>query len=130
MNQENPLLKELLSNDKMARLRRESLSRSLEAMRTARVRRQAMRTCALGALPVLLLAWLWLHSLPVKHTEMAQNSTQTSHVQSVAIAARPSPEVETITDEQLFNLFPGRAVALIGKPGNQMFVVMDRQAKE
>ena len=37
----------------------------------------------------------------------------------------PPAKVSIITDEELFALFPGRAVALIGKPGRQQFVFLE-----
>jgi hypothetical protein len=38
-------------------------------------------------------------------------------------------EIKLITDEELFALFPGRSVALIGKPGHQQLVFLNNQTQ-
>ena len=51
---------------------------------------------------------------------------------SSQIASQPktplTPAVKTITDDELFALFPGRSMALIGKPGHQELVFLDSPA--
>jgi hypothetical protein len=47
----------------------------------------------------------------------------------VAAVTAPEPGVKIINDEELFALFPGRAVALIGKPGHRQFVLLDSRGK-
>jgi len=34
-----------------------------------------------------------------------------------------------ISDEELFKLFPGRSIALIGKPGEQELIFLDKQSE-
>ena len=38
-------------------------------------------------------------------------------------------DIKLITDEELFALFPGRSVALIGKPGHQQLVFLNTQTQ-
>jgi hypothetical protein len=43
-------------------------------------------------------------------------------------AADIGSEVKLINDEELFRLFPGRSLALIGKPGEQKLIFLDEEA--
>ncbi len=35
-------------------------------------------------------------------------------------------DLEIITDEELFSLFPNRPLALVGKPGHQQLIFLDQ----
>ena len=49
--------------------------------------------------------------------------------QSIVATAPPEESgVKMISDEELFALFPGRSLALIGKPGHQQLVFLDTPA--
>jgi len=50
---------------------------------------------------------------------------------ALRVAAAPpadTSKVKIITDEELFALFPNRAMALIGSPGHQQLVFLDHGA--
>ena len=116
---ENPLLRELLADDQLAEVRRASLDASLSLIRR---RRRARLVIPAGGL-VALVAWaVSAFLLQQRHSVVALVQTNPP-----SLAQKPSlePAVKVITDEELFALFPDRAVALIGKPGRQEFVVLD-----
>jgi len=117
---ENPLLKEILADENLSAMRHTSLEDAIALMRRDRRRRQAT---TLTALALSLLFGLWIFS--ARHPE--QGVVASSEPKKVA--EQPKLEtgnpVKTITDEELFALFPDRAAALIGKPGHQEFVLLD-----
>ena len=120
---ENPLLRDVLTDDEaLATLRRTSLAGGLGAQRRARQFRRVRRAGMFALLPALLLgALLW------QRPPAAPGSPTT-------VVALPSPRpeaagVKTITDEELFALFPHRAMALIGRPGRQQLVLLDARAR-
>jgi len=117
---ENSLLKEILKDEKLAEVRRASLDASLALIRRRRRTRHALQFGAL-ALFATLGAEVFLRQ-PPRPSIVASN--QTNEV-AVPPKAQPEPPVKAITDEELFALFPDRAVALIGKPGQQEFVVLN-----
>jgi hypothetical protein len=116
---ENPLLRDLLTDDEaLAALRRTSLAQGLGAQRRARQFRLARRAGMAALLPALLLgALLWQRSPPAPVAP------------STVATAPASAGVKTITDEELFALFPHRAMALIGRPGRQQLVLLDAPAR-
>jgi hypothetical protein len=118
------LLQELLADADLDRLRRHSLDCGLAELRARRDRHQIRRTAALG---LLLLGTavagvvLWTERYPV------------APVTAISAAATPTPPapatpapVKTLTDEELFALFPGRPLALVGTPGHQRLVFLDQ----
>jgi hypothetical protein len=124
---ENPLLKEILADEALTALRHASLNQGLDALRRARRVRRAARLGTLASVPVLLIVALTLH----KPTQEAASPPPTPGTQQASIATAP-PEasgVKTISDEELFALFPGRSLALIGKPGHQQLVFLDTPSK-
>lgn len=122
--EENSLLQEILADEKLSALRRESLTNGIEATRRARHRRRAAQFGMLAMLPVLLI----LTFLFRKPNENNARPAAPPPAQ-LASAARGEPQKEssvtTISDEELFALFPGRALALIGEPGQQELVFLD-----
>ena len=120
-HEQDKLLKETLADDGLSDLRRASLENTLASARRLRQRRQAIRTGAVALCPVLFLAAIMLNQswpdrppkTPVQ-TVAASNPTQPK-----------TPEVKFITDQELFALFPGRSLALIGKHGRQQLVFLD-----
>jgi hypothetical protein len=120
---ENPLLKEVLTDERLTSLRQFSLDEGLAAMRRARRHRRVARVGALALAPALL----WL-ALTQTQRERGRESASLplAATQSASVAAAPvNSGVELISDEQLFALFPGRSMALIGKPGQQQLVFLD-----
>ena len=120
---ENPLLKEILLDDKLSALQRASLDHGLDAMRRARRFRRALRAGMLALLPVLLILMFKLHK-PTQEIA-GQPSTQGTPLTGAASVASGESSVTMISDEELFTLFPGRSLALIGKPGHQQLVFLD-----
>ena len=123
MNPPDPenLLNDILTGDDHAEFRRRSLEHGIAALRQRMRRRRILQAGALAALPCLLaLAVLpgILRHRPAPQTVIATHTAPTR-------PAAELPPVKTINDEQLFALFPGRAMALIGTPGNQQLVFLD-----
>jgi hypothetical protein len=54
---------------------------------------------------------------------MSNLGSQTAVSGSSGAAAQP---IKVISDEELFALFPRRSLALIGSPGHQKLVFLDR----
>ena len=117
--EDNKLLDEILAGDQLAELRTKSLQHALIQMRRQRRIRRTVgfvaAFCLLGALAVVCLQ-------QPKNSRLAVNHIPAPSAPSRALAPAP---VKTISDEELFALFPGRAVALIGPPGRQEFVLLD-----
>jgi hypothetical protein len=121
--EENPLLKEILADEQLSVLRHTLLHQGLKEMRRARRLRRASRLGLLALVPVLLMVTL---TGPKRIQETASQPSIPAPPQA-SVAAAPPPEsgVKTISDEELFALFPGRSLALIGKPGHQQLVFLD-----
>lgn len=109
------LLNELLAGDELDAFRRASLEESLALIRGRNVRRQRLRRAALVAVFVLVPAILLKDLVP-------RQGNRTARVVSRPVSKQ---DVEVISDEQLFALFPNRPLALVGKPGQQQLVFLD-----
>jgi len=109
------LLNELLAGDELDAFRRASLEESLALIRGRNVRRQRLRRAALVAVFVLAPAILLKDLVP-------RQGNRTARVVSSPVSKQ---DVEVISDEQLFALFPNRPLALVGKPGQQQLVFLD-----
>ena len=120
---ENPLLKEILADEQLAVLRQASLNQGLDTMRRARRVRRAMRMGALVVVPVLLILTLTLRK-PGQETARQPPPPGTQRASLTAASPKES-DPRIISDEELFALFPGRSLALIGKPGHQQLVFLD-----
>ena len=112
------LLRELLAADEsLGAFLQTSLETGLVALARRRQRRRHLRTAALAA-PALLLGFGLV-----------------ARFHSAAPAPAPSPaiartetapaEITTLSDDELFALFPGRSLALVGRPGEQQLVFLD-----
>ena len=119
---ENPLLREILTDEKLTEVRRASLDNSLAIIRRRRRVAQALQLSALVLVSVLAITMVLLRQ--PRQSIVASNQTNTV-VASSKDQPESAPSVRTISDEELFALFPGRAVALIGAPGHQEFVVLN-----
>jgi hypothetical protein len=92
-------------------------------MRQERQRRRILRTSSLLLLPLALAAaFVWMKSAPESAHLVV---SKTSHPSIVVPQVQKKQSVESISDEELFALFPGRSLALLGTPGNQKLVVLD-----
>jgi hypothetical protein len=117
MKPQNDLLKEILAGDEVSSFREASLQTTLAAVRTQCRRRRALAACAVVAL-ILASAML------IKDARLWPATGEI--VSSDPVSAPPvAPAVKVISDEELFALFPGRSMALVGKPGQQQLVFLD-----
>ncbi|HTH48780.1 MAG TPA: hypothetical protein VMB21_14805 [Candidatus Limnocylindria bacterium] len=116
---ENPLLQDVLADEPLDALRRTSLDHALAAQGRARQFRRVRQVGMVAVLPTVLLAgWALLghRPAPVPAAPM-----------TVALKVPPaSSGVQMISDEELFALFPHRALALIGRPGRQQLVSLGK----
>ncbi len=121
--EQDRLLREILEGQELSDLRRISLDQGLASIRRRHHLRRVTRVCALALLPVLLL----LPLLPRKPS-VAPERPPAYADSSPARSASPEKTVpiKFITDEQLLALFPDRPIALIGRPGQQQLVFLDR----
>jgi len=125
MNDPEPLLHDVLSAGGNS-AESESLAHLLQAVR--RTRRARKMTRSGGGLAVVLVgvvsAFLATHhpdhSLDGSHTPTASGPV-------VAPQLPPAAPIKSISDEELFALFPGRQLALIGPPGDQRLVILDQK---
>jgi hypothetical protein len=117
-SEQEKLLSELLPDEHLADFRRASLESGLASLRRHRRQRTLLRAGLLAA-GICVLA-LVLHF----------NSPHPARNNIVAVsppAPAPSPNhVKFITDDQLLALFPEGSVALVGKPGQQRLVFLDK----
>jgi hypothetical protein len=122
-DEQDELLNELLSGEEVSDFRKASLESGLAAIRRGRRQRRAMRMGGISLLAVVAVLGI------VAHWRSGRTVQQMVSVKAVAPAvSAPQAEtgrVEIITDEQLFADYPGRAMALIGKPGKQRLVFLD-----
>jgi hypothetical protein len=112
------LLQDLLGDDGLNQLRQTSLSRGLKEMRRRRQRSVAARISVI-AFPVLLLA-------VVAFYPWFQQAKQSPAPTALAFSSKAESKVEYITADQLFALFPNRPMALVGKPGHQQLIFLDK----
>ena len=120
--EKHQLISELISGEELSDFRRASLQQGIASIRHRRERRQAIHA-ALVCLPFLLIAAVVLHYFSREHS--ARDPGRQPVRASVAVEPGPNLKTEFIDDEELFRLFPGRAMALIGKPGEQELLFLD-----
>ncbi len=120
------LLKEFLAGDECAGVRRASLDQGLALMRRRRRARRVgvlcLLTAVLGAAGFLSLSSSRPGARPAQFVR-----TNASRVPSPAAKAS---SVQIIDDDQLLALFPGRPVALVGRPGHQQLLFLDELPAE
>jgi hypothetical protein len=114
------LLAEILDGGDLDALRAASLARGLEAIRRRR-RRHQLEILAAVIIPLLVIFAAALHRPSKPVTLVAAQSTPA--------AAADVSGVKYITAQELFALFPGRPIALIGKPGRQQVIFLDEIAR-
>ncbi len=112
------LLREILDDGDAANFRATSLAGGLELLRQRQRRRRLARACATFVAPSMLVFVLVFHQITKPLPKAAPPRP--------ALAQLSAPDkVKIITDDELFALFPGRAMALIGTPGSQRLVFLD-----
>lgn len=126
MNQheQKTLLSEVLGGSEVDELRHDTLRCGLSALRWRKRRRVGAQIAAAVALPVVLgLAVVLYNDQPLRSRPSPSLQAMVSPNSSSAALA---PRIKTISDDELFALFPGRPMALIGKPGQQQLLFLDQ----
>ncbi len=121
------LLTEVFHGDDLDTVRQATLKCGLAEVRRQRGRRRLVRIGGVAAL-LLAAAAVSIYTLDVLH----RRADKLNQFSSAAGMPNPEPSkgVKIITDEQLFALFPGRPMALVGKPGQQQLVFLDQSETE
>ena len=120
-NEQDALLKQILGNEELEKVRAITLARGIKAARRRRGWRIASRASAFVAILALFLA-ISLRS--------RMQAPVAAPALPVAVSVQPAvaPKLEKIANvsaAEVFALFPDRAIALIGKPGSQRVVFLD-----
>jgi hypothetical protein len=116
----DPMLREIISGSEQDDFRRHTLEAGLGAVRRRRRTRAATRYGSLLAIVCLL-------ALVIRMIQPATPSAPSIAATRPSTRSTPTPAgIKMISDEELFALFPGRAVALVGPPGQQQFVFLDK----
>ncbi len=120
---QHQFLNEVLGGESWEACRQTTLENGLSALRRKRRSRRGIQACVLTCLPlVAALLFLFLRETsPAKRITRSPTQSQTS-----AGLADPKLAVKIINDDELFALFPNRPMALVGKPGRQQVVFLDR----
>lgn len=119
--EEDRLLRDVLADEALERVRAASLTAGVTAVRRRRHRR-AIAAGAAGCLMCAVLAFV----LFVRREQFAP--APTSPTRATPSSAPAGPKVKWIDDAQLFARFPDRGIALIGRPGEQRLVFLDPTA--
>lgn len=119
-SEQEQLLGELLDSERLTEVRGSSLELGLAHLRRRRQRERVMRGLLVAAVPLALL-------LVVLLTPTSPRRVLPVKVASSAVTAASTP-VKFITDDELLALFPGRSLALVGKPGQQQLVFLDQRS--
>lgn len=114
------LLKEILPRDDLADFRESSLECGLASLRRQRQRRYVLRGSVVAALVCALSVGILLKSRAPVPSRVANSQP------SPVSASLSSSHVKFISDEELLALFKNQPVALIGKPGQQRLVLLDK----
>jgi len=124
MHPHNPLLEDLLSDGIDRAAESVSLETLLTDARHVRRRRRLIRYGLGPLLAVLVLAQIALSLNHPRRLTTASQSTAPSDPLPHSPPAAPAP-IRTISDDELFALFPDRQLALIGPPGDQRLLFVD-----
>src|SRR3990172_5841501 len=100
---ENPLLQEILADEKLSALRRESLTNGLETVRRARRRRRVAQAGMLAVLPAFLVLAFLLHK-PNENNTRPPEAPPVQLASTAGAEPRKESSVKIITDEELFAL--------------------------
>lgn len=123
-NKEKELIHELLRESASEEFRADTLERTLTYARGRRHSREVLRTVRRSAAVLLLAAGLFFifHRAPVVDT---QNRLEAA----VDPPAKPSTikgtNIQILSDEELFALFPNRPLAMIKSSDEPRFVFLD-----
>jgi hypothetical protein len=121
------LLNNIVTGEELADFREASLQQALTAIRQQRRHQRSLRLAALAAVPIVVTLGIVFSRPP----QFPLSENVASNASPVAISSpqlRPAA-VKLINDDELLALFPDRPVALIGKPGQQQLVFLDKPTK-
>ena len=124
-DEQDELLNELLSGEEVSDFRKASLERGLATMRSRRRQRRAIQALVMVLLPLLAMAGILLHQRRGQPIRQVASVKPAAAVSVTSATTTRDEGVKVITDEELFALFPGRSMALVGKPGEQKLVFLD-----
>lgn len=119
-SEQKQLLKDIIAERDLSQLSEITLQSGLMALRGHRRRRHARRILVFAGLP-LVLGFAALIGLSIRHPTLARKVPK-----SLATMQPQNSGVKIINDDELFALFPNRSLALVGKPGQQELVFLDR----
>ena len=140
-DEQDRLLGEIISGEELAEFRRASLAHGLAAVQRRNHRRRMVRTGAMLIAPALLALALFFSRRqnavnnpdPVRGGSVAVNPGNppppVDGYASVPTTDAPAP-IKVINDDELLALFPDRSLALLGPPGNQQLVFLDKAKKQ
>ena len=123
-SQQDQLLSKVLTGDGVECFRQQSLENSLLWLDRHRCRKRAIWIGASVVAAALLLT-VGVAGIRRSAFQAPQSKTVSRAVAAIDLPRR-EVEVKVITDQELFALFPGRPLALIGKPGQQRLVFLDQ----
>jgi hypothetical protein len=118
------LLRQVLTDDKLEAVRQQSLQAMLVSGGCRRRRRSLRRASMIGLLSLMLLSLILTHRPPPRSATARHSSPAPPSLTSKN--TNRSHRIEIITDAELFALFPGRSLALVGPPGRQQLVFFDQ----
>jgi len=117
--EQDRLLREILEDGEAANFRAASLAGGLDYLQRRRGRARVARLCfGFSAMVVLLFASAWLCLI-------LRQPAALPPVRQAQAPKAAADKIKLISDEELFALFPGRAMALIGPRGHQELVFLD-----
>lgn len=117
------LLNEMIGGEQLEAFRQATLECGLSALRRRRRYKRIVKVSGLACVPLLATLFVLSRSnmSPPKNA-----ATSTAPIILAASDAARTRGVKIISDEELFALFPNRAMALVGKPGHQQLLFLDR----
>lgn len=121
------LLNEIVTGEELADFREASLEHALSAIRQQRRRQRSLRLGALAAVPVVVALGIVFSRSP--KPPMREIASPNSSPVAVTPSRTERADLKFINDDELLALFPDRPVALIGKPGRQQLVFLDKPVR-
>lgn len=125
---QDQLLQELLTDAAWSKFRGDSLEQTVRALRQRQRTTRFARIGLLALAPVLVSLGLWINFRAPNVTVTRQEISSPPPIVEIR-PTRPAEPVEQITKEELLALFPGRALALIGPPGERQLIFFDSPPK-
>lgn len=135
---QDDFLREIVADADLETVRERTLWQGVRQMRARRRRRRLTAITAAIVPLVMLVALVWRPSLlRVRSTRPLAMAASLSPAASLSdkrangsFSPTKTAAVKIINKDQLLALFPGRSMALIGKPGRQELVFLDAPASQ